>query len=145
MWSYRQWHDPKGLEPGMLRIISPPFKRIKYHSSRGLRLVSLCVCVSVCLSVFVCVRFLCVCVCQGVVHLAHAVPDKATVSASAIARGHHPRCLPVFTSRPTPPLPPSSNRTPPASPPGHMGAVGGFTSHHFPWPTVGEDQGATRV
>ena len=97
MWSYRQWHDPKGLEPGMLRIISPPFKRVKYHSRHGLRLVSLCVCVCVC-----------VCGCQGVVHLAHAVPGEATVSASAIARAHHLAAFLFLHPVQTLPAPPSN-------------------------------------
>lgn len=46
----------KGLEPGMLRFISLPFNRIKYHSSRGLHPMSLCAC----LIVYVCEICLCV-------------------------------------------------------------------------------------
>jgi len=45
-WWERQWHNPKGPEPGMLRFISPPFSRIKYHSSYGLHPAPLCVCVT---------------------------------------------------------------------------------------------------
>lgn len=72
--------------------------------------------------------------CVHVMRLICAVPGGATVSASPMARTHHLAAFLFFQ------LPPS-----PSCPPGHMGAVGSFTSHHFLWLTVGADQGAMRV
>lgn len=130
----------------MLRFISLPFNRIKYHSSRGLHPMSLCACLFVSLFVYMCVTFLsvrvCVCACQGVVRLVRVVPGGGYGFCLCYCEDTPPYCLLVFAPQPTPPpsCPPARACTP-----GHMGAVGGLTSHHFLWLTVGADQGATRV
>lgn len=63
LWNERQWRSPKGLERDMLRLISLPFNRMKYHSSCGMHPVSLYACLPVCLFVYMCARFVCLCVC----------------------------------------------------------------------------------
>ena len=61
-----------------------------------------------------------------------AVPGRTMVSASVIVRAHRLAGLAPLTPAPSPS---------PLTTPGHMGALGGFATHHFLWLAVGSNQG----
>ena len=120
MLSERQWHDPKGPEPGMPRFISLPFNRVKYPSSRGLHPLSFPVCESVCVSI--CKR-LCVCVFAQLC-MCMSVPKSCVLSAQqgyafwlCYYEDTYPCWLPV-----SPPIqqPPTPATTQPPNPPPHV-------------------------
>lgn len=91
MWSEIQL-DPKRCTAGHAGLISLPFNQMKYHSSCGLRRVT--VCLLMCIFVFMCE----ICLREIGVCSVFVVPGRAMVSASAVVRTHRSTGF-LFSSR----------------------------------------------